>query len=166
MVFSSVSVKLRAGRLSRLLDFFDRFVDLFDRHLHVARDRLVIVLLQVVEVLLDDLHFHFFAAVHVGLHAQTFAKITRASSARIPLHHDAVNFFGVLRTRGRPRAPYPRASNPACACHLPAPCPSNPKSRCRPSCRAPAPRNAAHRLGEITHLKLPLQMVDQAFALR
>ena len=74
MVLSSVSVKLRAGRLSSFWICFDRLVDLFDRHLQVAGDRLIVVLFQVGEVLVDHLHFEVVVAEDLRLDVQALLQ--------------------------------------------------------------------------------------------
>ena len=101
MVFSSVSVKLRAGTALELLDLLDGLVDLFDRRPSVARDGLVVVLLEVVEVVVDDRHLELVEAEHLGLDPQALAEVARADADGIELLDDA----RAPRARLRGRAP-------------------------------------------------------------
>ncbi len=97
-VFSSVSVKLRAGTALELLDLLGRLVDLLDGDLQVPRDGLVVVLLEVVQVLVDDRDLEVVEAEDLGLHAQALLKVARADADRIELLHDAQDVrrvFGV-----------------------------------------------------------------------
>ena len=97
IVLSSVSVKLRAGRLSSFWISLTRLVDLLDRHLQVARDGLVVVLLEVVEVLVDDRELEVVGAEDLGLHEQALAEIARAHADRVELLHDAEDLGRVFR---------------------------------------------------------------------
>ena len=97
MVFSSVSVKLRAGTALELLDLLDGLVDLLERDLEVAGDGLVVVLLEVVEVRVDDGDLELVEADDLGLNAQALVEVARADAERVELLHDAQHVGGVFR---------------------------------------------------------------------
>ena len=81
MVLSSVSVKLRAGRLSSFWICLTASYTSSTVDLQVPRDRLVVVLLEVVEVLVDDGHLEVVVAEDLGLHVQALLEV-RASRRR------------------------------------------------------------------------------------
>ena len=72
-----------AGRAAlELLDLLDGLVDLLDGDLQVARDGLVVVLLEVVQVPVDDGDLELVEAEHLGLHAQALLEVARADAQR------------------------------------------------------------------------------------
>ena len=79
---------------------FDRLVDLVHRDLQIARDGLVVVLFQVVEVRVDDGKFEIVVAVDLGLHVHALLKRARADTHRVPLLHLSQDAFGVLSIDG------------------------------------------------------------------